>query len=132
VSEVGIPSDKLHVVIEAGLRDQRVGQTSAPSVRQQPRAQETGARAPSTVQDFEKGKPKHNIPDITRQAGIAEQFGEDDRQQRSAAVFAKLLEIERERDLAAERAQSFVGFAGGHELETRVGGAGNRLEIDAE
>jgi hypothetical protein len=36
---------------------------------------------------------------------------------RSAAVFAKLLEIERERDLAAERAQFFVGFAGGHELE---------------
>jgi len=80
VSEVGIPSDKLHVVIEAGLRDQRVGQTGAPSVRQQPRAQETGA-LPVPVQDFEKWKPKHNIPDITRQAGLAEQFGEDDRRQ---------------------------------------------------
>ena len=80
MSEVGIPRDKLHVVIEAGLGDQRVGQTGAPSVRQQPRAQETGA-LPVPVQDFEKGEPKHNIPDITRQAGIAEQFGEDDRRQ---------------------------------------------------
>lgn len=57
MSEAGVPSDKLHVVIEAGLRDQRVGQTGAPSVRQQPRAQETGA-LPVPVQDFQKGKPK--------------------------------------------------------------------------
>ena len=80
MSEVGVPSDKPHVVIEAGLRDQRVGQTGAPSVRQQPRAQETGA-LPVPIYDFENEKPQHDIPDITRQSGIAEQFGEDDRRQ---------------------------------------------------